>query len=436
MLLFLALAPHAARAADAGAPPRASAPTGAPAMAKDSIGKITEYTLPPDLHRKAHFFSRLRFALRLFGVGYVLFLLWLVLRSRASARFRSCAEALSQRRGVQAAVFTGLLGIPCGLLHLPLDILNEGILKAYGISVQSWGSWLGDWLKMLFLLLGLGSLFAWILRAALDRSPRRWWLAFWIVSVPIFVFLLFLQPLVIDPMFFEFEPLASKAPDLIPRLQSVARRAGMEIPPDRMFWMKASTKSVVANAYVTGLGASKRIVVWDTTLAQETADGVLTVFGHELGHYALGHVWKALAFFCLLTLVLLYLTHRSIGRLLAARGSAWGIRGLQDWACLPALLLLICAYGCLGGILAGAFSRYEENQADIYSLEVTRGIVPDPGQAAALSFQKFGEKVYVDPDPNPLDVLLFFDHPTIAQRIRLFATYDPWSHGQEPRFVK
>ena len=83
-----------------------------------------------------------------------------------------------------------------------------------------------------------------------------------------------------------------------------------------------------------------------------------------------------------------------------------------------------------------SFSRYQEYQADIYSLEVTHGIVPDPGQSCAWSFQKFGEQVFVDPDPNPLAVALFYDHPTVSDRIRLCATYDPWSNGQSPRFVK
>ena len=87
-------------------------------------------------------------------------------------------------------------------------------------------------------------------------------------------------------------------------------------------------------------------------------------------------------------------------------------------------------------MVGNAISRYQENQADIYSLEVTRGIVADPGQASAISFQKFGEKVFVDPDPNPLNVFLFFDHPTVADRIRLFATYDPWAKGEPPQYVK
>jgi Zn-dependent protease with chaperone function len=121
---------------------------------------------------------------------------------------------------------------------------------------------------------------------------------------------------------------------------------------------------------------------------------------------------------------------------LARRAVAWGIRSVGDWASLPALLLLVTLFGFVASTFGNAFSRYLENQADIYSLEVTRGIVPDPGQAAAASFQRFGEKVFIDPDPNPVNVLLFFDHPTVSDRIRLFVTYDPWSHGKQPQFVK
>jgi Zn-dependent protease with chaperone function len=200
--------------------------------------------------------------------------------------------------------------------------------------------------------------------------------------------------------------------------------------------MEASDKTIVPNAYVTGFGASRRIVVWDTTIAQETRDGLLTVFGHELGHYVLGHIWKGLAVMSATGFVLLYLGHRTIGWLLERYGPAWGVRGLDDWASLPALLLLLSLFGFLAAVLGNAYSRYQEHQADVFGFEVTHGIVPDPGQAAAASYQRFGEKAFVDPAPNPIDVLLFFDHPDVASRVRFFVTYDPWSKGEEPQFVK
>ena len=112
------------------------------------------------------------------------------------------------------------------------------------------------------------------------------------------------------------------------------------------------------------------------------------------------------------------------------------MRALDDWASLPALLLLVTLYGFAAEVALNNFSRYIENQADVYSLEVTHKILPDPGQASAISFQKFGQTVFVDPSPNPAYVFLFFDHPTVANRVQLFVTYDPWSKGESPRFVR
>jgi len=398
--------------------------------------KITAYTLPPDLYRKAHTRGRIRFSLRLFGVFYGLLILWFILQRRLSAKYRDWAENFSRSRFLQALRFTPLLVLTIGVLQLPLDVLDEWIEKSYGISVQPWGSWIGDWAKAQSLVILIGIPLVWILYSIIRKSPRRWWLYFWFVSLPIILLLVFISPYVIDPMFNKFERLAVKAPQLIAPLQRITRRAGQEISPERMFWMKASDKTISANAYVSGFGASKRIVIWDTTIAQETPDEVVADFGHEMGHYVLGHVWKGTLFAAALLFVLLYLGYRSIGWLLARWGARWGVRGLDDLASLPALLFLITVFAFLANPTTNAFSRYVENQADIYSLEVTHGILPDPGQASAHEFQAWGEHVFADPDPNPIYVFLFYDHPTTADRIHLFVTYDPWSKGEQPQFVK
>jgi len=442
---FLAPAPHATQQPLSNSPAAAqqqtqnssapSSPVATPPQT-EAPKKITAYTLPPDLYRKAHIRGRILFSLRVFSFFYGLFVLWFLLQSKLSAKYRDWAENFSRKRFVQALLFIPLLVLTIGVLQLPLDVLQEWIEKFYGISVQSWGSWIGDWAKAAFLAVLIGIPLVWILYAVIRKSARRWWLYFWFVSLPILLLIIFISPYVIEPMFYEFEPLAVKAPQLIAPLQRVTHRAGQEIPPERMFWMKASDKTIAANAYVSGFGASKRIVIWDTTIAQETPDEVVTDFGHEMGHYVLGHIWKGLGFGAVFLFVLLYLGYRSIGWLLARWGAGWGVRGLDDWASLPALLLLITVFAFLANPIANGFSRYQENQADIYSLEVTRGIIPDPGQASAHDFQQLGEKLFDDPDPNPLDVLLFYDHPTIADRIHLFVTYDPWSKGEQPQFVK
>jgi STE24 endopeptidase len=398
--------------------------------------KITEYSLPPDLYRKARNRSRIGFASRIVGFFYGLFVFWFILRRKFSARFRDWAEKVSRYRFVQALLFTPLLVITIGVLEIPLDLFDEWILKLYRISVQPWPSWFADWAKAQFLAMVIGSLLAWLLYAVIRKSSTRWWLYFWMLSLPIILFIVFISPYVIEPMFNEFEPLTMKAPQLIAPLQRVTRRAGQEVAPERMFWMKASDKTIATNAYVSGFGASKRIVIWDTAIAQETPEEVVADFGHEMGHYALGHIWKGFAFLAALLFVLLFLGYRTIGWLLARFGTLWGVRGIEDWASLPALLLLMSLFGFASNAIGSTFSRYQENQADIYGLEVTHGIIPDPAQACAQSFQNYGEKALVDPDPNPLQVFLFYDHPTVSSRIHLCVTYDPWSKGESPQFVK
>jgi STE24 endopeptidase len=415
----------------------ASTPSPVPSSAQSQPqGKITAYTLPPELYRKAHNRGRIGFATRIIGFFYGLLVLWFILRRKLAAKYRDWAETVSRNRFVQAFVFTPLLIPTIGVLQLPIDLFQESVSKLYKISVQSWPSWAADWAKAQCLLIIIGSLLAWILYAVIRKSPRRWWLYFWVISLPLLLFGIFISPYVIDPLFNKYEPLSTKAPQLVPELQRITRRAGQEVAPERMFWMNASDKTIATNASVNGFGASKRIIIWDTTIAQETTDEILTDFGHEMGHYVLGHIWKGFLFFSAMLFVLHYVAFRTIGWLLARSGAAWGIRSLDDWASLPALLLLMTLFGFASSAIGNTFSRYQEHQADIYSLEVTHGIVPDAGQAFARSFQIYGETVLVDPDPNPINVFLFFDHPTVTDRIHLGVTYDPWTKGESPQFVK
>jgi STE24 endopeptidase len=250
------------------------------------------------------------------------------------------------------------------------------------------------------------------------------------------VVLVFLQPLVVDPMFHKFEPLQQKDPELTASLERMAQRAGQNIPPERMFWMGAGEKTTELNAYVTGIGASKRIVVWDNTIAKMNTAQIVYVAGHEMGHYVLNHIWKGLAFAAVFLFVLFYLGFRTIGWFLRRWSKDWGIRGVEDWASLPALLLLLSVYSFIANPINSAMSRHFEHQADQYGLEVTHGLTPDSSQVAAQSFQVLGEVDLSDPEPNSIDVLMFYSHPPIPDRIRFALTYDPWAKGEQPELVK
>jgi STE24 endopeptidase len=396
---------------------------------------ITAYTLPPALARKAHTLARIAFWGVLVEFVYSLIVLLLVLKWRLAPKFRDRAEKSASNRFLQAAVFTTPLVLVIAVLNIPLDIVREHILRRFGISVQSWSSWALDWAKGELLTILLAIFLVWIFYARIRRSPRYWWFRCWLASLPIVVLLVFLQPVVVDPLFHKFEPLEHKDPALTTALEKMVQRAGEQIPPERMFWMGASEKTTSLNAYVTGIGASKRIVVWDTTIKDMTTPQIVFVAGHEMGHYVLNHIPKGLAFAALSLFILDYLLFLTVDRVLARWGAGWGIRNVGDYASLPALLFLIVIFAFLGAPIGNTFSRYVEHQADQYGLEVTHGLTPDSAQVAAQSFQKLGEIDLADPDPNPVEVFLFYDHPAVPDRIRFSLSYDPWSKGEQPEFV-
>ena len=405
-------------------------------LPSQSAAPITEYRLPPDLHEKAHRRNRIHFWLNLIGVVFSIVVLWLILRWRLAPRYRNWAERISRLSFLQSVVFSPSLLLTIALLTLPLDFYGEVVEKRYGISVQGWGSWGWDWIKGQLISFVIGTILIWLLYLVIRRSPRRWWFYFWVISLPIGGFLVFLQPLVIDPMFHKFEPLQQKDPALVASLEQMVQRAGQNIPRERMFWMGAGEKTTNLNAYVAGMGSSKRIVVWDNTIADMTTPEIVYVAGHETGHYVLKHIPKGMLFFAVLLLIAFYLGYRTVDLVLLRHRQSWEIRDLQDWASLPVLLLLLSVFSFIVTPVGSAFSRYLEHQADQYGLEVTHGLTPDSNQVAAHAFQALGEVGLSDPDPNPLDVFLFYDHPPVPDRVRFCVTYEPWARGAHGEFVK
>jgi STE24 endopeptidase len=396
---------------------------------------VTEYTLPPKLYKKARDLSRIFFAFDLIAGLYGLAVLWLVLHWKLAPKYRDWAEKLSGRRVAQAAVFAPLLLLTIDVFELPVGIFENWELRRYGLSVQGWVSWSWDWAKGEIVSIIVGAILVMILYAVIRKSPRRWWLYFWAISLPIGILLIFLQPLVVDPLFHKFEPLQQKDPQLTTELEQMVQHAGQKIPPSRMFWMNASEKENVLNAYVTGFGRSKRIVVWDTTIAKMTAPQIVFVAGHEMGHYVLNHIPKEVAFLGAGLFLFFYLGYRLIGWVLRRWGEGWKIRSVDDWASLPALILLLGILTFIASPIDNAVSRYFEHQADQYGLEVTHGLTPDSGQVAAQAFQTLGQVNLADPRPSRWDIILTYNHPSIPERIRFALTYDPWAHGGHGEFV-
>jgi Zn-dependent protease with chaperone function len=446
LLLFLAsaLSPVCAQSGSQNAPDTTGTPppskmtatTSASGEAPSSAAAIVEYSPPPAQYARAKAYSNAEYRHFFINALYGFLFLLVVLRWRVAPAFRDLAERVSLRRGVQVMVFAPLILLTLAVLGIPSDIWDHSLSLAYGLSVEKWGGWLRDWALNQVVMLIVGTLLIAVLYAVIRRSPRRWWFYFWLASIPILLALFFLQPLVIDPLFYTFKPLGTVQPVLLAEMEKVVHRGGMDIPPDRMFVMNASSKQTGLNAYVTGFGASKRVVVWDNTIAKATVPETLFVFGHEMGHYVLHHIPKEIAIDAAILLFVLYLVYRVSYGILRRWGGQWGIRDLQDLASFPALLLVITVLAFLATPAFNAVSRHFEHEADRYGLEVIHGIVANPNQVAAHYFEKSGELNLADPDPSTFDKIWFFDHPTRPERVHFVATYDPWAKGEAPMYVK
>jgi Zn-dependent protease with chaperone function len=398
--------------------------------AKDS----TAYTLPPAKLAKAIALDRTRIVLTVAASVWWLLQLWLLLGTGGVARMRDFAAGLAKSRWLQCYVFLGCLLLAVALLNLPLGIYGHWVALRDGLSVQGWSSWLGDRGKLLGLEWGglgpMAMLMFWIIR----KAPTRWWFWFWIPAAACVVAGVFTAPYVLDPLFNKFEPLAQSDPALVQQLEQVAARGGISIPPERMLLMKASAKSTELNAYVTGFGASKRVVVWDTTVAAATPDEIAILFAHEMGHYALGHVALGTAMTCVALLPFFWLGYHGVNALLRRYGAAWRIPSQQDWGALAILVLVLSTLATIAQPFTNGVSRSIEHNADVYGQEAVHGIVADPQATGRRSFQELGEASLDDPTPHPWFEFWFDTHPPIQFRAAFAEAYDPWAAGEHPKY--
>jgi Zn-dependent protease with chaperone function len=399
-------------------------------------GKTEQYTLSEDRYEKAVAYSRAAYILYFVSYALSFLVLILILRLGVAAKFRDFAERLTGRRWLQGFIFVPLLLVTADLFDLPVRLYWHSLSLRYEQSVQHWGSWFWDWTKEEF----VGTLFALILAlilfAVMRRSPRRWWLFFWFAALPILLGVIYIVPWVIDPLFNNFEPLDKEHPQLVTDIQTLTQHAGVPIPRQRIFLMRASEKSNELNAYVTGLGASKRVVIWDTTIQKTSSPETLFILGHELGHYVLGHVWKGFLCGAVGLLAALYLIFRGLHWALDRWGQDWKIYGAEDWAALAAFLLLLQITMFLASPVSNGISRMQEHAADVYGLEVIHGVVPNSEEVAAHAFQILGEVDLADPNPSPFVTFWLYSHPPLAERLVFAHSYDPWSKGEPPQYVK
>jgi STE24 endopeptidase len=433
LVLCLGVAPHSVVAQTPSAPAASASTT---AAQNTTATQTTEYTLPPDKLAKSKALYELRGKLRIIDTAYSLIILLAILSLGIAAKYRDWAEKVSGNRFVQALIFVPLFLLTLTVLGLPLDAYQQNISLQYGLSVQSWGSWFGDVLKGQAVSLIVGTLLLWLLNFLIRKSLRRWWFYSWLIVMPILIFFVFIAPIVIDPLFNKFEPLEKTNPQLVDAIEKVTQRGGLEIPRDRMFLMLASEKVTTLNAYVTGFGPSKRVVVWDTTIKNASTPETLFVFGHEMGHYVLNHIVIGISASFVGLFVGFYLLYLIANWALVRFQQRWHMRELSDWAAVPMLVLIFSIMSTVSQPIGSAFSRTLEHNADIYGLEVTHGINANSQEAAAHAFQVLGELSLSYPYPSKFVVFWYADHPPIPERVPFAHSYDPWSKGEQPKYVK
>lgn len=383
---------------------RAAPPSPVAAQAALQNAGVKPPVVTPQMRR----YSQTRYALYFAGTAYSLLVLWGVLATGWSARLRRFVQPL-RFSFFQLAGYYTLLTLTLLLLHFPLTWYSGFYLEhVYGLSSQSVWGWLMDLVKSIGIDLLTTVPVLWVLFWLIKRSPRRWAFWFWGALIPIIAFGIFLAPLVVDPVFNKFTPLPTSP--LRTKIEALADKAG--IPNAPIYVVDKSKQTHETNAYVTGIGSSARIVLWDTTIQRMPEDQVVAIVGHEMGHYVLKHLYWGFLMTVGGLMLLLPLAQRFAEWLLARFGPRWGLDGLTDYGATPVLLLTVTLFSFLLAPITNGVSREIEHQADAYGLRVTGN-----GPAMARAFVSLSEQNLSDPNPPPFLKFWLFSHPPLSERI-------------------
>jgi len=360
---------------------------------------------------KATRYHRLKRQTSVASLVWSIALLGGLLATGASAALRDAADAIGGRAPGALHPFLTVFAYV-----VFLSLLNEAVGLAtafysgfvlehrYGLSNESLRGWLADQAKAfgIGLLLGGGAaeLVYWLIRA----SPTRWWIPAGFLFALVIVALTNLAPVVLLPLFYSLKPLDRDA--LRARLLTLADRAGARVLGAYEWGLGGKTKK--ANAALTGLGSTRRILVSDTMLAEYSDEEIEVVLAHEIAHHVHGDIWKGIVFESALVLAGFYAA--SIA--LRAWAAAAGLRGVDDVAGLPLLLLAAGAVSLIAVPAGHAMSRAFERRADRFALDLT-------GNPAAFisAMRRLGAQNLAEDDPSRLVQWLFYSHPPMRERI-------------------
>jgi STE24 endopeptidase len=366
-------------------------------------------TLDPEKQKQAREYARIR--RRLWAVdtaiGLIYTLAWLGLGWTVS--LRDGLTRLTTNEWLLVPLFALVYGGIIALLMAPLSFYSGFILPhRFGQSNQTLKDWMIDQFKGMLIAAPIGLLLLEIVYALLRAYPQTWWL--WVAGVLLAfnVLLSNLAPVLIMPIFNKYVPLGDEHADLAARLIKLAERAKTKVRGVFKFDMSKRTKA--ANAALTGIGNTRRILLGDTLINEFTPDEIETVLAHELGHHVNRDIPLFIVFGTLSTLVSLYVASLALNWAVGF----FGFIAPADPAAFPALGLILTLYGLLTMPIDNAFSRWRERLADRYSLQVTN----QPG-AFASAMTRLANQNLSEVDPEKWVVFLFYSHPPLNERIAM-----------------
>jgi STE24 endopeptidase len=302
------------------------------------------------------------------------------------------------------------------VLGLGLDYYGFRLERRFQLSTQKVRSWLWDEVKGFLVELVLAGIVVELLYFMIRQSPQHWWLITWALFMVLFIVLAQLAPVVLFPIFYKFEPLDNE--DLRRRLIQLSEHSGTRVRG--VYRWKLSEKSKKANAALTGLGSTRRIILADTLLDNYAPEEIEAVLAHELGHQVHRHILKSIAVQAGTTLlgfwVANWVLHYAVDHHI--------FEELSDFANLPLLALTAIALSLLLMPALNAYSRYNERQADRYAFESIASVEPFISSMNKLAQQNLAERT-----PSKWVELLFHSHPSIAKRV---AAAEAWGRTQNP----
>jgi STE24 endopeptidase len=361
---------------------------------------------------KATRYQRLKRRASVMSLAWGLLLLVGLLVTGGSIGLRALAERVAGAPGAGAlhalasrTLYLALLGALDEAIALPLAFYSGFLLEhRYSLSTEPLGRWARQRAKALLLGAVFGLVAFQFVYGLLDWWPQWWWVITGAAFTVVTILLANLGPVLLLPLFYRFAPLARG--ELRARLVALASRAGVRVV-DAFEW-RLSDRTRKANAALTGLGRTRRILVSDTLLAEYSDDEIEMVLAHELGHHVQRDIWKGIAFETVLALAGFYVA----ARMLSAFAPLAGLRGVNDIAGLPLLTLGATAVSLVCVPLANAVSRRQERRADRYALALG-----DNAPAFMSAMRRLASQNLVEERPTLVARIFFYSHPPVAERI-------------------